>query len=240
MLISSLIKVNKTATTGALSASITHELNKPLSATNLNIQFLKLKLSRGDLINSLQLEILDLLEFYNQRAINIIRSLRSIFVESKIDCTGINFKQAPISVLEICGPELKRQNIIVQTDVEQGLTINISNSELHQILVNLINNAIEALISDDGAIKLTSIKAKTSGRDICISVADNGSGVPISVLPTLFELLTTSKDSGVGLGLWLCQHIVTRYGGSLTHEVPPDGGARFVLKLPFGTENPLI
>mgnify|MGYP000016392487 CR=1 FL=1 len=82
ILISSLLKSNKTAATGALSASIAHELNQPLGASGLNIQFLQKKLSAGELTPAIQKEILDSLLSENQRAAGIIRSLRSVFASA--------------------------------------------------------------------------------------------------------------------------------------------------------------
>ena len=81
-LIYGLLKANKTAATGALSASIAHELNQPLGASNLNIQFLKMKLEKGAINPELGKEILDSLEADNHRAATIVKSLRSIFTES--------------------------------------------------------------------------------------------------------------------------------------------------------------
>ena len=80
-MVGSLLKANKTAATGALSASIAHELNQPLGASNLNIQFLKMKLENGALNPELGKEILDSLEQDNMRAATIVKSLRSIFTD---------------------------------------------------------------------------------------------------------------------------------------------------------------
>jgi signal transduction histidine kinase len=65
-----------------------------------------------------------------------------------------------------------------------------------------------------------------------LSVTDNGSGVAAEFRPQLFELLSTTRQTGMGLGLWLCKHIVTRYGGTIHYEEPVGGGAQFLIKLP--------
>lgn len=83
ILIASLIKANKTATTGALSASLAHELNQPLGASNINIQFLRMKLGKNELNPEVEAEMLATLQSDNERASNIIQSLRSIFLEGK-------------------------------------------------------------------------------------------------------------------------------------------------------------
>jgi len=77
-----------------------------------------------------------------------------------------------------------------------------------------------------------SIEAYQSGDFIHLSVADNGGGVPSEFKPHLFELLSTTRQAGMGLGLWLCKHIVSRYRGTINYEDAIGGGARFLVKLP--------
>jgi signal transduction histidine kinase len=67
---------------------------------------------------------------------------------------------------------------------------------------------------------------------IRLSISDNGEGVSAEFKPHLFELLSTTKQSGMGLGLWLCKHIVTRYGGSIHYQDAVGGGAMFVVEFP--------
>ena len=94
-----------------------------------------------------------------------------------------------------------------------------------------MNNAIQALANSGGLARRISIEAMKAGQSVQMSISDNGSGVPTEFKPHLFELLSTTKQTGMGLGLWLCKHIVTRYQGSILYE-DVVGGARFVIKLP--------
>ena len=63
-------------------------------------------------------------------------------------------------------------------------------------------------------------------------IADNGKGVPFEFKDQLFELLSSTKQTGMGLGLWLCKHIITRYGGTINYEDTIGSGAKFVITLP--------
>ena len=110
-LIYGLLKANKTAATGALSASIAHELNQPLGASNLNIQFLKMKLEKGIINPELGREVLDSLEADNHRASTIVKSLRSIFSESDSSAEEVQLGNLISKVLNIVTPELKSKNI---------------------------------------------------------------------------------------------------------------------------------
>ena len=232
-LIYGLMKANKTAATGALSASIAHELNQPLGASNLNIQFLKMKLEKGAINPELGREILDSLEQDNKRAATIVKSLRSIFTEGDSNAQEVQLSDLIAKVLEIVGPELKSKNIQIQQKVDSDLLIRVNSSEIEQVVLNLLNNAIQALANSGGLARRISIEAAKTGQSVRLSVADNGIGVSTEFKPQLFELLSTTKQTGMGLGLWLCKHIVTRYSGSIHYEDAVGGGAKFVIELPF-------
>jgi C4-dicarboxylate-specific signal transduction histidine kinase len=234
-LIYGLLKANKTAATGALSASIAHELNQPIGASNLNIQFLKMKLEKGVLNPELGREILDSLEEDNKRAATIVKSLRSIFSDSNSNAEEVLVNDLITQVLDIVTPELRSKNIQIQIRVDDGLKIKVNSAEIEQILLNLLNNAGQSLANSGTLLRRITIEATKVGNSIRLSITDNGMGVPAKFKPQLFELLSTTKQTGMGLGLWLCRHIVTRYGGSIHYEDAIGGGARFVVELPAAT-----
>ena len=236
-LIMGLMKANKTAVTGALSASIAHELNQPLGASNINIQFLKSKLDKGQLNPELGKEVLDDLERDNKRAATIVRSLRSIFIESVIKTEDVKVGQIIDSVLEIVNSDLLAKNIQVDLNIDQNLRVHIKDAEFQQVFLNLINNAVQS-ISSLGAVKgHIQIEATQNEEKAQISISDNGSGVPKEQQLGLFELLNTTKETGMGLGLWLCKHIITRYGGSIYYKDAVGRGAKFVIELPLFNKN---
>ena len=232
-LIYGLMKANKTAATGALSASIAHELNQPLGASNLNIQFLKMKLEKGVLNPGLGKEILDSLEQDNKRAATIVRSLRSIFTESESNTQKVPLGDLIAKVLDIVKPELKSKNIQIQLRVDNGLLVQVNPSEIEQVILNLLNNAIQALANSGTLQRRIVMEAIKDGKSVQLSVSDNGQGVPAEFKSQLFELLSTTKQTGMGLGLWLCKHVVTRYSGSIYYQDTAGGGATFVVELPI-------
>jgi signal transduction histidine kinase len=231
-LIYGLMKANKTAATGALSASIAHELNQPLGASNLNIQFLKMKLEKGVLNPELGKEILDSLEQDNKRAATIVKSLRSIFTEGESNAQVVQLGDLISRVLDIVKPELKGKNIQIQLRIDDDLVIMVNPSEIEQVILNLLNNAIQALANSGTLQRRIAIEAIKIGKSVQLSISDNGTGIALEFKPHLFELLRTTKQTGMGLGLWLCKHIVTRYGGSIYYEDAVGSGAKFVIKLP--------
>ena len=231
-LIYSLMKANKTSATGALSASIAHELNQPLGASNLNIQFLKMKLEKGALNPDLGKEILDSLEADNNRAATIVKSLRSIFSDGNVNAEEVQLSALISKVLDIVKPELKSKNIQLQLRIDDGLVIKVNSTELEQVILNLLNNAIQALANSGTLQRRITIEAIGAGESVHLSVSDNGPGVLAEFKPQLFELLSTTKQTGMGLGLWLCKHIVTRYGGSIRYDDGIGGGAKFMIEFP--------
>lgn len=231
-LINSLLRANKTAATGALSASIAHELNQPLGATQLNLQFLQKKLAEGEFDPVLEKEILDSLLKDNQRAAGIIQSLRAIFADEKLASKSVDFSELINSVMSIVRPELQSKSIEVVLNLEKKLMVRVNRSEIQQVMLNLINNASQALDSVNVPQKTITIDGRYTKDGIEISVTDNGPGLNEEAQSQLFELLSIDRHSGMGLGLWLCQHIVMRHGGKIWHQSQAQGGAKFIFTLP--------
>ena len=120
----------------------------------------------------------------------------------------------------------------MQLQVDDQLTVKVNPAEIEQVILNLMNNAVQALANSGTLQRRITIEATKSGQLVRCSISDNGDGVSAEFKPYLFELLSTTKQSGMGLGLWLCKHIITRYGGSIHFEDAVGGGARFVFELP--------
>jgi signal transduction histidine kinase len=231
-LINTLLRANKTVTTGALSASIAHELNQPLGASSLNIQFLQKKLADGEIDPALQKEILSALLSDNERAATIIRSLRAIFSDEKLISENIHFSDLINTVMSIARPELQSKSIEVVLNIENKLMLRVNRNEIQQVILNLVNNAIQALNTTNIQQKTISINGRYIPDGIEISVMDNGPGIDDAAQSQLFELLSTERHQGMGLGLWLCRHIAMRHGGKIWYEKESRGGAKFVLVLP--------
>ena len=231
-LIASLLKANITSTTGALSASIAHELNQPLCASNLNIQFLQSKMGKNELSSELGAKVLASLQSDNQRAADILRSLRAIFLEAKIDAKTSDINELVESILVIIRPELKENNITLNLNLCDFKNISMNRVEIQQVILNLLNNAIQALASLEMTNKVITLSSVIHSDALRLSVADNGKGVAENLQNNLFELLGSSKQVGMGLGLWLCKHIVTRHGGRIWYENTQSGGANFIMELP--------
>ncbi|OYY47998.1 MAG: hypothetical protein B7Y55_14115 [Polynucleobacter sp. 35-46-207] len=170
----------------------------------------------------------------NQRAATIIQSLRSIFSDGKIGVERIDLNDLIQSVLKIANPEIHSKNIQVILQLSASSKINMNRGEIQQVLLNLINNAIQGLAESRGPHKTIQIQARDVPGGVEAAVLDNGPGIGKEVQTHLFELLAGSqKKTGMGLGLWLCRHIISRHGGHIRHEATPEGGAQFIFFLPL-------
>jgi len=169
----------------------------------------------------------------NDRAGNIIRSLRSIFLETREDDDFWEFNDALDSILEIIRPECRKNNITLSIQESGNLNLVASEVEIKQVLLNLLNNAIRELGDVHHSRKEILIECAVEGNLAMIAISDSGRGVPLELQDNLFELLSSEKNIGMGLGLWLCKHIITRHGGKLHYGQSDMGGAKFLIAIPI-------
>lgn len=233
LLIDSLVWANKTAATGALSASLAHELNQPLGAVQINSEFMKLQLSTGRVDEALLKDLAGKIVTDNLRAGSIIQSLRSIFNDENINTNPINLGDIVQSVLQITTPELNRRNINVKLHLDSQTIARVNAPEIQQVILNILNNAIQALSNTDRTEKEITIETARQPDAVTLTVTDNGPGIPKDQQSKIFELSSSGKRSGMGLGLWLCNQIVTRNNGSIEYQSMPEGGAKFLVRLPL-------
>ena len=237
----SLARANKTVTSSALSASIAHELNQPLAAIRINSQILlkALEEQRDGLSGHDSLEmksiVTDILKD-NERASKIILTLRSIFRHAPASDQSVDSARLIRKNLELLTKEIDKRQPQIGLNLVEDVFIKIPEDEFHQVLVNLIFNSLEAL-SDLPVLQERKLLIQSAYRQgmLEVTVLDNGPGINPEMEDSLFEILSTSKDSGMGLGLWLCKYIVERHGGTITYQPSILGGASFRIALPCHT-----
>lgn len=233
-LVNQLLRANKTVATGALSASIAHEINQPLTVIQINVQLLRELMSVQDkqADPKMQAELVEEILKNNQRASKIVRSLRSIFSEQPQEFEHVDVVQIIQSVLDISKAELNSKKISVALKLPDSAFANVYPQEILQIILNLFNNAIASLVASSQTNKNIMVELINAGEQIQLSILDNGPGVPEANESQLFELLADAKRTGMGLGLWLCKYVISRHEGVIWHERVVGGGARFCLQFP--------
>jgi signal transduction histidine kinase len=118
----------------------------------------------------------------------------------------------------------------------QVLKMTGDKSQLQQVLLNLMTNASEAFVPTFQGVKRISVHTRLEDNRILLTVADNGSGIPSDIEAQVFELLRTSKDTGMGIGLWLSKTIVESHQGQINFTTTLNAGTTFTVALPAHTE----
>ena len=233
-MISALLLANRATSTGALSASLAHELSQPLAASMINVGILQRKLAQSDQIQQEDGEILNAIIRDNRRASNIVLSLKKIFKQENIELEAIRILEALEKLKPILYPQLRNKNIELVSNINFNPVVKLNINEFHQVIVNIANNAIEAMEQAHVKKKIIVIRTEQSNNKLLIVITDNGPGISADKHKDLFELLKTTKESGMGLGLWLSRHIIEqRHGGEIYFNLAAQSGAELVISLPI-------
>ena len=232
-LIGSLLKANKSSTTGALSASIAHEINQPLGAIQINSEYLQKKISETVVDRELIKKLADDISRDNMRAARIIRNLKAIFSE-RYDAFPDQVSAVDVmeSVVLLCKSDLIEKSIRIEVDIPNSILIPMSFGEAQQIFLNLINNSVQALQASTQSERVIRVSAHEDAENIMIRCEDNGPGVPSDQAQYLFDLFSGTKREGMGLGLWLCEYIISRHGGKIRFDSAYQSGAAFEITFP--------
>jgi signal transduction histidine kinase len=228
-----LLRSEKLAVTGRLAASIAHEINNPLeSVTNL------LYLMRGNLSPEQRKQFLAEAEQELARVTEITKQTLRFYREPS-QPTATDVSAVLDSVLRLHGSRLRAAGVKVHSEIlSETATVLSTPGELRQILANIIGNATDAM-RQGGCLRIRISDRKQLQRTGCcvrLTIADNGTGIPPDVLPTIFEpFVTTKGETGTGLGLWVTSEIVKKNGWKIrvrSSRNPAHRGTAFSLLIP--------
>ncbi len=222
---------------GAMSASIGHELNQPLTAIITNAQLVKLGVERGRLQIEQVPELLDKIIFNSRRAHLILEKVRAFIKPTIVEKRPVNLNVLVRETAELIKQDVMLHKIeLVLIKESCPLTVLGDNTQLSQVLVNLYRNAMEAAVSASTKGKITVNISCIEGWGI-ITMQDNGPGIVKEVLAKLGEPFFTTKPDGLGLGISISKSIIEQHGGFLLMSNAPEGGACFEIRLPAQIAN---
>lgn len=225
-----LMRNEKLATVGQLTASVAHEINNPIAVLQGNLDLMR-ELLGADGRRPVQVELRlmdEQLERMRLIVTQLLQFARPGEYAGYVDAVDAG------AVLDDClvlvGHLLARTRIRVVREISTARTVLINRQELQQVLVNLMVNAIDAM-PDGGELRLTVEEWDAPG--VAIRVCDSGPGVDPALLGALFRPFSTRKKDGTGLGLWISRSLVERYGGDIVAANRDDGvrGACFLVLL---------
>jgi len=162
----------------------------------------------------------------------ISRHLRNFAREPNQKLGPMLLQEVVNDTVEIVTPRLKLADVSLETHIEPPtLSVRAGTVRLQQVLVNLITNAADAL--EGRAERRVTVSAHRKGQKVLVSIRDNGPGVPDAIRERIFDPFYSTKGvgKGLGLGLSISYNIIKDFGGQLTVENHPDGGALFTLEL---------
>ena len=225
-----LMRSEKLAVIGQLTAGMAHEINNPIAVIQGNLDLLRDTL--GPQAASVKTE-LDLAQQQVERMRLIVTQMLQFARPG--DFAGYVETVDPASVLQdslvLTDHALRERGIRLQQDLAPGLRAAINRQELQQVLVNLVMNAAHAMPTGGTITLHCRAHVMDDGQDgVVLAVADQGPGLPESVKNGLFQPFVTHKKDGTGLGLWISRSIVERYGGDIRAANRPaqeGGGAVF-------------
>ena len=222
-----LIRSERMASVGHLSAGMAHEIGNPLGAVLGYLELLKSELEPGRSREIVEHSLTEIL-----RIDHLVRELLDYAVPAGGEKEVVDPADVLREAIATLGHQavFKTVDFIVECPEKLGLA-RIDSNKLSQVLVNLLVNAKDSLEET----KQIYITASRQGRFVEIAVRDEGCGIPDDVLPHIFDPFFTSKTQGKGrgLGLTICQSIIVEAGGKLVARSRKDTGTTFTVILPI-------
>jgi two-component system NtrC family sensor kinase len=223
------LRSQKLASVGRLTAGVAHEVGNPLTAI---LGFIDV-LGDESLPAAERREYLDRMRQEAERVSRIIRDLLTFARADGKEVERVDMGRVVREACDIMKPQKLFKNVRIDCRLdEKAPAVKASRDRMTQVVVNLMLNAAEAMVGD-GAVTIT-LSREEDGKTLALAVEDSGPGIPPDIVEAIFEPFVTTKPEGqgTGLGLSVCHGIVRSYGGTLTAGNRPEGGARFTLRLP--------
>jgi signal transduction histidine kinase len=227
---------NKTAAMGALVASLAHELNQPLCSIRLNTQLVERIISEESVETNTDEEVKRLvadLNRDNRRAADIIVKLRKLFEDRSGAMVSLDMNDLVRDCAALVHSHAQAKQVELVCQLEDSCPVVGDQTQLQQVVLNVLNNAIEAAAESSQAPGRVEVQSICTDTEVILKVSDNGPGISDEMRQSVFELFKTSKAEGMGVGLWLSKTVVNAHLGDIYFESKVGGGTCFEVRLPM-------
>jgi C4-dicarboxylate-specific signal transduction histidine kinase len=233
-----LARVTRLSTLGVLAASISHEVNQPLAAVVTNADACMMWLSSASPNLEEARAAVDSIAREGTRASDVVRRIRAMFTKSAAQRALVPMNDLVREVAALMQQEASRNQVALQTDLANDLPAVLGDRvQLQQVLVNLVQNAIESMSAITDRPRHIVLRSEThSPAEVLIAVRDSGIGIDPKNDRRIFDAFFTTKAQGMGMGLSICQSIVEGHGGRLWPSANSDHGATVQFTLPAGNK----
>ncbi|SEO05422.1 two-component system, NtrC family, C4-dicarboxylate transport sensor histidine kinase DctB [Duganella sp. CF517] len=232
---SELVQAAKMAVLGQMSAGITHELNQPLTALRTMADNARVLIER-DRLDEAKTNLATISQLVGRMGL-ITGQLRQFARKADASLRPVPVAAAITAALFLVERRVERERVNFRMSMRsQDVHALCDSNRLEQVLVNLFNNALDAMA--DSETRELSVGVERTDERVMIGVSDTGPGIPDDIRAHLFEPFFTTKPQGQGLGLGLAisEQIVREFGGLLRVETSASGGARFIIELPLAEQ----
>jgi C4-dicarboxylate-specific signal transduction histidine kinase len=229
-----LAHANRIATLGQLSASITHELNQPLTGILTNCgTCLRMLTSDPPSLDGARQAVRRTLRDGN-RAADVIARLRALFNRQESAFESVDLNEATREVIALSLGELQTNRVILRTELADDLQrVTADRVQLQQVVLNLLRNALDAMTTVDDRPRDMLIKTeRDEGDSTRLSVKDAGVGFDPQTIDRLFEAFYSTKNDGMGVGLSVSRSIIENHHGRLWAVLNDGPGATFSFSVP--------
>lgn len=230
-----LISSNRALGISALANSLAHQLSQPITGVILQTESVKRNLNElGGQESSIQ--ILNTVTEQLNKLSALVNNLRKLFGTHELDFRSFSVQEACEEVLEVINPTLESKNILLSKIYESNPSAIGNPIQIQQVLINLFNNAIDAIENTKKGFREIHLKISRDKAFTVVAIQDNGPGVSTDIGSTMFDLYQSTKQNGLGIGLWLSKAIIDKHEGSITAFNNPQGGAVFEVRIPLASE----
>jgi PAS domain S-box-containing protein len=215
---------------GSLASGVAHEIKNPLVAIRTFAELLPERFADADFRDDFSKVVVREID----RIDNLVARLRGIAGARQQQIGSVDVRQPMSETLKLLRGQLEQTRTSVRTKIEDtSLLVTIDESQLKQLFLNVLQNAIEAM-GHDGDLDIRISQRQVAGSNwIAIEISDSGPGIADSVRLRIFEPFFTTKSTGSGLGLAICRSIVDAHRGSIRAQNNADRpGTTIVLELP--------
>jgi len=236
-----LARDNRLAQLGQISAWIAHEINQPLGSILSNAEAALICLTKAPESRAELEEILKDIRSEERRASRVVEQIRKMLGKSTADMRELNVCDCLEEVMRMAMPQTTRQGVDLRLDLSELREVYVHGDRvlLMQVLLNLIFNAMDAVAVQPLSGRVVSVGGCVgeNGKELEIYVCDEGPGIPIEKMDSIFDYYYSTKADGMGVGLAISRFIIDEHKGALTVENRKRGGACFLVRLPF-CDNP--
>jgi two-component system sensor kinase FixL len=222
------------ATLGELATSIAHEINQPLAAIVTNGETSLRWLARPDQSTDKLTQLTTRIVTNARRASDIIQRLRGMAAKHEPEKHPIDLNEVVEEALLFIRHDIDAKAIVLSTSFSPDLPRVMGDRiQLQQVIINLLVNSVQATALSGPATRAIDIRTSIDDQgSVEFSVFDNGPGVADTDFDRVFESFFSTKETGLGIGLAICQSIINAHGGMISGANRPGGGAHFYFTLP--------